>query len=615
MRVMQQHLVGHRSREPRRVEFWRQLARAVAVARPQPRSEHSRVHTPARREADTTLLLATLAAVQLLMFLVLYTLRHLDDNRLTSWQWVFRLEQLPLIVVLLALALLLAVPVSALQLKSGVVLGLSLTAAVLVSALCFAIPEVNIDAARYFVHAQYLHDHGLVAFLRDWGATLSVWTDLPLLPLLYGVVLTAAGESRMGGQLLNTALLAGTVFVTYRAGRELWNKSVGLSSAALLLAFPFLFTQVPLMLVDVGAMFFLALSLSTLIDYLKRGSPMRLWLAAACIALALLSKYSTWALLPVLVLSAGFLPFSTWRQRSKQLARLSLATALLLLPVAIFKFEVLRDQILFLVSYQVPGLQRWEESLVSTFLFQIHPLVTVGALIGAGLAVAKRDARILVVGCVVVILLLLDVRRARYTIVAFPFLALMAGYALALLSAQRVRTYVVASAVLYSLIVAGIGYRGFLSQTSAVNLIQAGAFIDTLPSSSIEVHVLPQMVSQANAAVLAPLLDLSTHKAMRTVLYPRATQSVSDHARATSPVRFSWEFDFGAAKPHDTVSGDGRQPVVVVFSSSDQMWPSALHERLVGYQQIRAFDQSDQVFKFQSMVKVFMVDGGRFAAM
>jgi len=43
-------------------------------------------------------------------------------------------------------------------------------------------PEVNIDASRYFTQAKHLELFGVRYFLSEWGREIHAWTDMPLIP-------------------------------------------------------------------------------------------------------------------------------------------------------------------------------------------------------------------------------------------------------------------------------------------------------------------------------------------------------------------------------------------------------------------------------------------------
>lgn len=146
--------------------------------------------------------------------------------------------------------------------------------------------------SRYIVQAKYIELHGPGYFFKEWGQTVPAWTDMPLVPLVYGIVFHVFGETKLGIQVFTSLLFSGTVVLTYLIGRTLWNQNIGLSAGALLLGIPYLFTQVPLFMVDIATMFFLALAVFAIIKAVDNGYTAQCILASAAITLALLTKYS-----------------------------------------------------------------------------------------------------------------------------------------------------------------------------------------------------------------------------------------------------------------------------------------------------------------------------------
>ena len=90
-------------------------------------------------------------------------------------------------------------------------------------------PEMMIDSSRYFIQAKHVTEYGMVHFIREWGRGIDAWTDMPLIPFLYGILFRLFGETRWIIQLFNTLLFVSTIFLTYRIGRELWNRCSGSS--------------------------------------------------------------------------------------------------------------------------------------------------------------------------------------------------------------------------------------------------------------------------------------------------------------------------------------------------------------------------------------------------
>ena len=250
-----------------------------------------------KKHTDINLFIFVLSLV---IPLVLYFNRRYDDNRLTSWNWAFDAINPSLFCLLLILVLgfaWLLSRVSFYEKRKGP--GLFL-AAFFVSSAFWSEPEVIVDASRYFTQAKQLQVYGVGYFADQWGKEIFVWTDLPLVPFLYGLVLKFFGEQRIFIQIFNTLFYSLTVVLTYRLGKSLWDEDLGYWGGLLLLGFPYLYTQVPLMLVDVPTMFFFMLAIVSCLGALEKGGTGRIVLAAFTLVLVFYVKYSTWMLLTVI---------------------------------------------------------------------------------------------------------------------------------------------------------------------------------------------------------------------------------------------------------------------------------------------------------------------------
>ncbi|MEN8143017.1 MAG: glycosyltransferase family 39 protein, partial [Thermodesulfobacteriota bacterium] len=212
-----------------------------------------------------------IAFLSLLSFPVLYICRFLDNNTLTGWQWVFAGVSVPMIIGLLLAALVISYIVSSKvpPVRRSLVGLFSLS--ILAVIPLWSEPELLIDSGRYFLQAKYLSTYGFPRFIREWGGEIGAWTDLPLIPALYGLLFKVFGESRVVIQAFNTLLFALTVLLTSGIGRILWGRETGYYAGLLLLGMPYLLTQVPLLLVDIPTMFFLTLALFSFIRALKDG--------------------------------------------------------------------------------------------------------------------------------------------------------------------------------------------------------------------------------------------------------------------------------------------------------------------------------------------------------
>lgn len=551
-----------------------------------------------RRQHAVLIALSTLC-----VFFLLLSLKTLDDNRLTSWQWTFTdardwlagLSMLPMLA--------LAWHASAVRLSRRAAAWMLFLSAMVVGMMFWTEPEVIVDSSRYFPQAKYLAVYGIGEFLIAWGDGLAAWTDLPLVPFVYGLTFKLFGETRLAIQLVTTLFFAGTVILTYLLGRILWNDTVGLYGGALLLGMPYLLTQVPLMLVDVPTMFFLVLAVYMSWTAMARGTLPLLLLAALSIVLALLAKYSTWLMLTVLPLVV----VCQWQQGGRSLAlRSAIITAAVLLVMAVvlaWKWNVIFEQISLLLRYQLPGLDRWGESHASTFLFQVHPFITLAAVCSVLIAAYERDLRYLIVGWMLILIVLLEIRRIRYTLIAFPMLALMAAYALSRLSDRRTAHFVVLCTVGSGIIIGSLGFCAFLKTTSAVNIKHAGAYLDGRPEKTVEVMVLPQTRSIINPAVSVPILDLFTHKRLVYRHDASLHRPPQRSVLATSPVRFSWLY---TPDPYYANAGEpGSKLIAVIASDIDQKLPAPLARRLADYRLAQIFSRSEGVFRYATIVSIY----------
>jgi len=547
------------------------------------------------REAER--LLVSILAVGAIA--ALFLLRAFDDNRLTSWQWVFAGTNPTRLYVLAAAGVGLANLLARFTLpaRSPAVLFLLACAA---AASFWGEPEVIVDAARYFAEAKYLEVHGLGRFLTEWGRELPAWTDLPLVPLLYGLLFRLFGEYRICVQALTTLLFAGSVVLTHGVGKALWHDEVGFMAGALLLAIPYLLTQVPGMLVDIPTMFFLSLAVFTVIRALRHGGTGRILLASLAVSLTCFTKYSSWLMLSVLPVAAMVYRRAGAPRPLRTASAIGLFAGSLVSAAVLVRRDVWSEQLALLVGYQAPGLRRWGESLASTFLFQVHPFLTIAALLSVWLAVRRRDPKYAIVAWPVLLLLVLQVRRTRYWIPAFPMLALMGAYGLQAIRTGELRRLVVGCAVASSLVVAGYGYLPFLRSTSAMNLKKAGEYLDSIDEKRVEVFTLPQD-SDVNPAVSVPILDLFTAKEL--VYGDNGAARSSKGRSADSALRFTW--DYKSPGYYAAGGTEGGSAVVVISGDAGQVLPEHVANRLKGHRLVAVFAADEGVFRHRTLVSVY----------
>ena len=527
--------------------------------------------------------------------------RAVDDNRLASWDSVFADADPTRLLGLVAAALGVAYLAARWPFPArGSAAALLFVVAYAVGAWSWRAPEAIVDASRYFTQAKHLELYGIGWYVSEWGREIGAWTDLPLVPALYGLVFGAFGESRVHVQAFTTLLFAGSVVLTQRLGTMLWDEDVGFAGAALLLAIPYLLTQVPSLLVDVPTMFFVTLAVVAVVHAVQRGGAGWSLLASAAILLAVLSKFSAWLLL------SGVPAIAIVQRRAapgalRTLTRIAIVSGLLLGAALLVHRDAYARQFALLLGFQLPGLGRWGETFLSTVLFQVHPFLTAAAVLSAWMAVRKRDARWIVVAWPVLLLLLLQVRRIRYWIPSLPMLALMAGYGVQAIRADAVRRCCVTSAVAVSLVVALHGQLPFLEQTSAVNLKEAGAYLDAIDERTVEVLTPQRTGVLVNPAVAVPILDLFTAK--RVVYVYEEPPAAASRSAERSPLRFTWEY----RNPRYYADGGVAAGAAVVIISDDveEPLPASVQRRLSGLRLARTFDKHEGLFAYRTLVRVY----------
>ncbi len=556
-----------------------------------------------------------ISLVTLLTFLTLYYARSLDDNRLSSWLWCFQTRGVwGVFFAILGgciFSYFFATVFPRIGNRGAVLFVVSFVSA----SLFWREPEVLVDASRYFTQAKYLELYGIRFFFEQWGRGISAWTDMPLVPFMYGLIFRLFGEVRVYVQIFNAILFSLSTVVTYLIGRELWDEEVGLYGGFFLLGMPYLFTQVPLLLVDVPTMFFLLLAILMFMKGLKRGGMIPVF-SAVSIFLAFFSKYSAWlmlSILPVIVLvdlAEERSKPETARRTTFLLLRtlyIVVLSALFIGVAAAYKSGVISDQLSLLMAYQKPGLKRWGESFVSTFFFQVHPLMTAAALFSVYVAITKKDLKYIAVVWLIVLVFLLQIRRARYIIMVLPMVSLTAAYGLCRIKDATLRKFFAACVITSSLAVALLAYLPFMERMSAVNLKDAGRFLDSIPERNVEVFTLVPSDPVINPPVSVPLLDLFTQK--RIIYKGDGILSKDEREKIkNSSLRFTLEFKnpsyYDDYKDVDTA-------LAVISESADDPLPSGIRQKAADFSLIGAFDKYEGIFHYRTCVRVYRRESAR----
>jgi hypothetical protein len=270
--------------------------------------------------------------------------------------------------------------------------------------------------------------------------------------------------------------------------------------------------------------------------------------------------------------------------------------------VFLLKSDIMLSQIAFLSEYQAPGLKRWGESFISTFLFQTHPFITISAIISFYFAIKRRDVKFIIISWLIILVLLLQIRRSRYVMVIFPMFTLMASYGLCCLKSSDLKRYIVTSIAAFSLIVAVFAYLPFLRTMSEENLHSAGTYLNTIDAPFIRVITIPSETSVANPAVSVPVLDLYTHKRIGYQYDARTVPPLEKIQE--SPLRFTWEYTnpgyYQTSIPVDNVY----RAVAVISNGKDEL-PDNVNEELNGYEQKIIFNTTTGIFRYDPVVRIF----------
>jgi hypothetical protein len=554
----------------------------------------------------------------LVTFTALFILRRFDDNTLTSWRLVFsdiNASKVFLILIAGVFSAYLFSTASFYEKRPAFSLFIfSYT----VSMIFWGEPEVIMDSSRYFTQAKHLEVYGAGYFLREWGRGIYAWTDMPLLPFIYGLIFRFLGEQRIFIQAFTTLLFSMTVMLTFLIGRRLRDEETGFYAGLLMLGMPYLFTQAPLMLVDVPTMFFFTLSIYAFIRAMEKWSIWTAFLACVSVFLAFFSKYSIWIMLPPSLAVVFFVYLKKgprapgeeangWRPgiivRS---AAIALFSGILIIAVVFLKYDVISGQISLLKGYQLPGLKRWEEGLISTFFFQINPLITALAVFSIYVSIKRRDITYLIIGFVLPLMVLMKIRRIRYIMMAFPMLALMGSYGLQAAADKESRKYIALCIVCFSLVVSIFAFFPYLRLTSEENLKNAGDFINSLDVEDVEVVTLIGKDMAVNPAVSVPILDLFTNK--RIIYRYENASSFRPEDALTSPFRFTWEYKNPRYYEEKTPVSGEKTVIAVISSVPDEPLPESIKEKLKSYKISRVFDISGP-FRYKTIVSIYRYRG------
>lgn len=542
------------------------------------------------------------ALLILTALLALFTFRSLDDNRLISWLWVFSGFSVVTFIFIVSIAIMIAYALSRISFSEKTSITFIFITSYMVATYFWRIPEVIIDASRYFMQAKQLELHGIGYFVKEWGNEIPAWTDLPLIPFLYGVILSVFGENRVYLQAFNSLLFSGTVLLTYLIGKKLWDKQIGLYAAALMFGMPYLIVQVPLTMVDIGTMFFLTLAIFTTINAIESGRTTDCLFASIAISLAMLCKYSNWLMLSVIpIITFVFLPHD-WKTTVRRTVFIAISASLLMAIFLLAKYDLVSAQLQLLQDFQAPALLRWQESWVSTFLFQIHPLLTLSILFSVVVAIKNRDAKYLIISWLVMLLFVLEIKRIRYLIAIMPMLAIMAAYGISLLTNIATKKFIVSGIAVSTVLLTASTTLPFLEKTSANNLKLAGEYLNSINAENIAVYVLPGTKSSINPLIAIPILDIFT---TNSIDYPDTNSQKMPKNLTQLPWRWTWELNPVQYLSVVPKSRNNHRTVVVIHSEDNQPLPDHVADKIRDYHLRKDFNVSASVFRYKTYVRVY----------
>lgn len=546
------------------------------------------------------------AIAALSTFLALYAFRSEDDSNVSSWQWIIDERNVTRIYFVLLAGIAIAYLASRIVWRQRWTLAILLLLSSGTAALFWNTPNYILDSSRYFAAAKYLELYGIDYFLREWGGEIAAWTDMPLGPFIFGIIFKLFGESRIAIQIFTTILFTLTLLITTRIGKALWDEDTGIIAGALLLGMPILFMQTPLMLVDIPLMFLLTLSIFTCINALQKGTILRIIVAAFVVFLTFFIKYSSWPMLSVLFFVFLAFFYSNGPSRSDVFLRTAWIITLSFLSISIvvlFKFDVFAGQIRLLLDFQAPGLRRWGDSFISIFLYQIHPFITIAALYSAYEAARKKDLKYLIIGWLPFLVIAFQIKRTRYILPVFPMLALMASYGLQQITDREIRRFIVACAVLSSLVISVAAYLPFMETLAPANIKAAAAFLDALEGDEVEAITIIQKGEIANPAILVPLLDMHTKKRIAFNYHP--ANFPSDQEIALSNLRFTWEYRNPPYYARAAGATHNETALVVIARDLDEPLPPSLKQKTERYERSKTFSHYDERLYYKIAVRIY----------
>jgi 4-amino-4-deoxy-L-arabinose transferase-like glycosyltransferase len=242
--------------------------------------------------------------------------------------------------------------------------------------------QTNPDMGRYHFDAKYLVNNGLVDFFKNWGDFQTSF-DMPTIPFLYGVSYLIFGEGKFAVLFINLLLFSGTLTFTYLTAKELFNRKVGLLSIIFFSISPFVLTQTPLMLVDLGETFFIVFSFYLILKLTNKPSFIKSITVSVILFITALTKIFS----PIFLFPLALISFLLSHKKNNALKYLFFSWLVTLTFGIIYfywKQELFFKEIFHYIS-------------ISSILKTIIPLFTMAlVLLATGFFLRKRITNLLV---------------------------------------------------------------------------------------------------------------------------------------------------------------------------------------------------------------------------
>ena len=173
----------------------------------------------------------------------------------------------------------------------------------------------------------------------------------PLVPIIYGTLMSMIGVSQLAGRVITVLFALGTGGLTYLIGRRLINRQTAVVGTLLLFSFPLVFRLGAAAMVEMPLTFFFTLTVWLTLRLAERPSIGRLLLVGLAIGAGLLSKYTMVFVLPLVF---GIMAVrSSFKQAMRYFGSLALVGLILLAGWLLFanQIDVLQRQFATVMEY------------------------------------------------------------------------------------------------------------------------------------------------------------------------------------------------------------------------------------------------------------------------